>query len=72
MQEPIAAVMSYMQRDSNTDGTFLVYDLGGGTFDVAIAQSTGGNVTVLAHGGLDPCGGRDFDRLIFNNIVLPR
>ena len=71
MQEPIAAVMSYMQRDSNTDGTFLVYDLGGGTFDVAIAQSTGGNVTVLAHGGLDPCGGRDFDRLIVSNIVLP-
>ena len=71
MQEPVAAVMSYMQRASNTDGTFLVYDLGGGTFDVAIAQSTGGKVTLLAHGGIEMCGGRDFDRLIVNNIVLP-
>ena len=71
MQEPVAAVMSYMQRDSNTDGTFLVYDLGGGTFDVALAQSTGGKVTLLAHGGIQHCGGRDFDRLIVSNIALP-
>ena len=71
MQEPVAAVMSYMQRTSNTDGNFLVYDLGGGTFDVAIAQSTGGKVVLLAHGGIEVCGGRDFDRLIVNNIVLP-
>ena len=71
MQEPVAAVMSYMQRTSNTDGTFLVYDLGGGTFDVAIAQSTGGKVILLAHGGIEMCGGRDFDRLIVNNMVLP-
>ena len=71
MQEPVAAVMSYMQRASNTDGNFLVYDLGGGTFDVAIAQSTGGKVILLAHGGIEMCGGRDFDRLIVNNIVLP-
>ncbi len=71
MQEPVAAVMSYMQKVSNTDGTFLVYDLGGGTFDVAIAQSTEGKVTLLAHGGIEMCGGRDFDRLILSKIVLP-
>ena len=72
MQEPVAAVMSFMQNVRNTDGIFLIYDLGGGTFDVAIAQSTGRKVIILAHGGLDPCGGRDFDRLIVNKIVLPR
>ena len=71
MQEPVAAVMSFM-RTHNADGTFLIYDLGGGTFDVAIAQSTGGKVNLLAHGGIEVCGGVDFDRLIVENIVLPQ
>ena len=70
MQEPVAAVMSYM-RVRNTDGRFLVYDLGGGTFDAAIAESTGGRVALLAHGGIEFCGGRDFDRLLRDNLVLP-
>ena len=70
MQEPVAAVMSYM-RVRKTDGRFLVYDLGGGTFDAAIAESTGGRVALLAHGGIEFCGGRDFDRLLRDNIVLP-
>lgn len=70
MQEPVAAVMSYM-RERNTDGIFLIYDLGGGTFDVAIAQSTSGRVNLLAHGGRQHCGGRDFDSLLVNSIILP-
>ncbi len=71
MQEPVAAVMSFM-RTHNTDGTFLIYDLGGGTFDVAIAQSIGKKVDLLSHGGIELCGGQDFDRLIVENIVLPQ
>ena len=71
MQEPVAAVMSFM-RVNDTDGTFLIYDLGGGTFDVAIAQSTGGKVNLLAHGGVEMCGGRDFDRLIVEHVLLTR
>ena len=71
MQEPVAAVMSYMQKTSNTDGAFLIYDLGGGTFDVAIAEGIGGRVNLLGQDGIEACGGRDFDRLIVNNIVLP-
>lgn len=70
MQEPVAAVMSIM-RARNADGIFLVYDLGGGTLDIAIAQSIGGRVNLLAHGGLAICGGRDFDRVLMDNIVLP-
>ena len=70
MQEPVAAVMSFM-RERDTDGMFLIYDIGGGTFDVAIAQSTAGRVNLLAHGGIQVCGGRDFDRLIAHDIVLP-
>lgn len=70
MQEPVAAVMSVM-RQRNTNGTFLVYDLGGGTLDIAIAESISGRVTLLAHGGISMCGGRDFDRILFDNIVKP-
>lgn len=70
MQEPVAAVMSVM-RARNADGTFLIYDLGGGTLDIAIAQSIGGRVNLLAHGGIAMCGGRDFDRVLVDNIVLP-
>lgn len=70
MQEPVAAVMSVMRQRKN-DGIFLVYDLGGGTLDIAIADSTGGKVNLLAHGGVAMCGGRDFDRALFDNVVKP-
>ncbi len=70
MQEPVAAVMSVM-RVRDTDGTFLIYDLGGGTLDIAIAESTGGRVNLLAHGGIAMCGGRDFDRVLVDNVVRP-
>ena len=70
MQEPVAAVMSVMRVRKN-DGMFLIYDLGGGTLDIAIAESIGGNVSLLAHGGIAMCGGRDFDRAVFDNIVRP-
>lgn len=70
MQEPVAAVMSVMRQRKN-DGIFLVYDLGGGTLDIAIAESISGRVSLLAHGGIAMCGGRDFDRMMFDNIVKP-
>lgn len=70
MQEPVAAVMSIMRQRKN-DGVFVVYDLGGGTLDIAIAESISGRVTLLAHGGIAMCGGRDFDRILFDNIVKP-
>lgn len=70
MQEPVAAVMSVM-RQRKGDGIFMVYDLGGGTLDVAIAESIAGRVSLLAHGGIAMCGGRDFDLLLFNNVVKP-
>lgn len=70
MQEPVAAVMSVM-RARNMDGMFLIYDLGGGTLDIAIAESLGGRVNLLAHGGIAMCGGRDFDRVLVDNVVRP-
>lgn len=70
MQEPVAAVMSVM-RQRKTDGIFVVYDIGGGTLDIAIAESIGGRVNLLSHGGIAMCGGRDFDRILFDNVVKP-
>ncbi|MGE0041329.1 MAG: Hsp70 family protein [Vicinamibacterales bacterium] len=70
MQEPVAAVMSVM-RSRKTDGMFLIYDLGGGTLDIAIAEGIAGRVSLLAHGGIAMCGGRDFDRELFQGVVKP-
>ena len=70
MQEPVAAVMSVMRQRKN-DGVFVVYDLGGGTLDIAVAESIAGRVNLLAHGGIAMCGGRDFDRILFDNVVKP-
>lgn len=70
MQEPVAAVMSAM-RHRNADGVFLVFDLGGGTLDVALAESIGGRVNLLSHGGIEMCGGRDFDRAMVDHLVSP-
>ena len=70
MQEPVAAIMSIM-RASKQEGIFLVYDLGGGTFDVSIAENINGKVNLLAHGGVEMCGGRDIDRMVFNQVVVP-
>lgn len=70
MQEPVAAIMSVM-KDCDKDSNFLIYDLGGGTLDIAIAESTSRKVNLLAHGGIAMCGGRDFDRVIMNNVVAP-
>ena len=70
MQEPVAAVMSVM-KTLKTEGIFIIYDLGGGTLDISIAESISGRVNLLSEGGIAMCGGRDFDRSILNNIVKP-
>ena len=70
MQEPVAAVMSVMKA-RNTDGIFVVYDLGGGTLDIALAESLSGRINLLAHGGIAMSGGRDFDRLLVNSVIKP-
>src|SRR5581483_9121206 len=76
LQEPIAAAMASIADRQKTnsalkDGQFLVYDLGGGTFDVAVVQSVGGTVNIVGHGGMNMLGGTDFDRTIVNAIVRP-
>lgn len=71
LQEPVAAAMACMEDPASRDGLFLVYDLGGGTFDAALVRAIGGNVTVEAHEGINMLGGSDFDRMILETIVEP-
>ena len=71
LQEPVAAAMACMEDPAARDGLFLVYDLGGGTFDAALVRAIGGNVTVEAHEGINMLGGSDFDRMILETMVEP-
>ncbi|MGH1416370.1 MAG: Hsp70 family protein [Pelagimonas sp.] len=71
LQEPVAAALAAIAHSKQNDGVFLVYDLGGGTFDLALVMSTAGVVNVIAHEGINMLGGRDFDRIIFDSIVRP-
>jgi molecular chaperone DnaK len=70
MQEPVSAVMSVM-RANPLDGMFLIYDLGGGTLDIALAESVAGRVTLHENGGIAMNGGRDWDRAILDNVIKP-
>ncbi len=62
VQEPTAAAIYHTWNRDLGDGTFLVYDLGGGTFDVSIIRSIYGEYQVLAIDGDNHLGGDDFDR----------
>ena len=70
LQEPIAAAISYGFNNTENQN-WLVYDLGGGTFDVALISSKGGNLSVLGHSGDNFLGGKDFDWSIVERIILP-
>lgn len=70
IQEPVAAIMS-VAKQQNINGLFVVYDFGGGTFDVSIAERAGNKINLLTNDGIAFCGGRDFDKLLLDNIVVP-
>ncbi len=64
LNEPTAAAVAY-GLDNNAEGTFVIYDLGGGTFDVSILKLTKGVFEVLATNGDSALGGDDFDHRIY-------
>lgn len=70
LQEPIAAAIAYGFLNQKNEN-WLVYDLGGGTFDVALVASRDGSLTVLAHAGDNFLGGKDFDAAIIQNLIQP-
>lgn len=62
LQEPTAAAMYHAWKHAIEDGVFLVFDLGGGTFDVSVIRSIHGEYQVLGIDGDNFLGGDDFDR----------
>ncbi len=68
INEPTAAALAY-GLDKDQDETILVFDLGGGTFDVSILELSDGTFEVLATNGDTHLGGDDFDKKIFDWIV---
>src|SRR5450830_786587 len=65
LNEPTAAAVAY-GLDNAVEGTYVIYDLGGGTFDISILRLTKGIFEVLATNGDSALGGDDFDRTIFD------
>lgn len=68
LNEPTAAAIAYGLDKAGT-GTYLIYDLGGGTFDVSILRLEDGVFEVLATGGNSALGGDDIDRLLANYFI---
>ncbi len=68
LNEPTAAAIAY-GLDNASEGTFVVYDLGGGTFDVSVLQLTKGLFEVKATGGNSALGGDDFDHRLFCHLL---
>lgn len=74
LQEPIAASLAYANKTKEKalkDGQWIVYDLGGGTFDVALVNIKNGEMKIVDHEGDNFLGGSDFDQLIVEKIVIP-
>lgn len=69
INEPTAAALAYGVDKKEDDKTVMVFDLGGGTFDVSILELGGGVFEVVATSGDNHLGGDDFDNAIANYIV---
>jgi molecular chaperone DnaK len=69
INEPTAAALAYGLDKMDQDQTILVYDLGGGTFDVSILELGDGVFEVKATAGDNRLGGDDFDQVIIDYLV---
>ncbi|WP_284140448.1 molecular chaperone DnaK [Virgibacillus sp. LDC-1] len=69
INEPTAAALAYGIDKADQDQTILVYDLGGGTFDVSILDIGDGTFEVVATAGDNRLGGDDFDNVIIDYMV---
>jgi molecular chaperone HscA len=68
LNEPTAAAIAY-GLDHSAEGTYAVYDLGGGTFDISVLRLSKGVFEVLSTGGDSALGGDDFDHRLFCWII---
>lgn len=71
LQEPIAASMAYGLSSANKNGQWLVFDFGGGTFDVALIKVEDGIMQVKDTEGDNYLGGKNLDYAVVDNIIIP-
>jgi len=71
LQEPIAAAYACEFAEKLPDGFLAVYDLGGGTFDVAILSKKEGIISIVDNEGDNHLGGGNLDWLIVENVICP-
>ena len=71
VSEPVSAGFSYL-REKREDGYYLVYDMGGGTFDTTIIQSEKGSFTTIGKSGLENCGGDNIDLIVYELVINER
>jgi molecular chaperone DnaK len=71
LQEPVAAATAYGLGATAGDGFWLVFDFGGGTFDVALVQSEEGILSVKDTEGDNWLGGKNLDEAIVDQIIIP-
>jgi molecular chaperone DnaK len=71
LQEPIAAAIGYGVHPGSANQRWLVFDLGGGTLDIAVVSTRDGRLSILDHRGNNLLGGKDIDRSIVERILLP-
>ncbi|MEM9553584.1 MAG: Hsp70 family protein [Acidobacteriota bacterium] len=64
LQEPVASALAAGWQADSSPGAWLVYDLGGGTFDVSLLESREGLLRIVGHHGDNFLGGRDIDRVL--------
>lgn len=69
INEPTAAALAYGIDKADQDQTVLVYDLGGGTFDVSILDIGDGTFEVIATAGDNRLGGDDFDQVVMDYMI---
>ena len=69
LNEPTAAALSYGLDHMDEESHILVYDLGGGTFDVTLLEMYSGVLEVKASAGDNQLGGKDFDEKIINQLI---
>ena len=71
LQEPIAASMAYGVSSEEKNGTWMVFDFGGGTFDAALLKVEDGIMQVFDTEGDNYLGGKNLDYAIVDNIIIP-
>lgn len=69
LQEPVASAIACGFSGTPTDGFWLVYDLGGGTFDTSLMSARDGRMSVVDHEGDNFLGGKDFDWRLVQYVI---